>query len=58
MDENIQFAYVTRDGTIHHVNIAGVCTILDAAYEIASSALNGELEVDPKDIFQIIDIRG
>lgn len=58
MEENIQFAYETRDGSIHSVNIAGVHTILDAAFEIASSILNGDLGVDPSDIVKIMDIPG
>lgn len=58
MEENIQFAFVTRDGVEHPVNIAGVCSILDAAFEIASSILNGDLQIDPQDIVKIIDIPG
>ena len=56
--ENIRFAYVTRDGETHTCNIAGVNSILDAAFEIASSILNGDLDVDPKDIVKIVDIPG
>ena len=58
MEENIRFVYVTKDGTPHPVNIAGVCSILDAAFEIASSILNGDLTVDPADIVRIEDIPG
>lgn len=58
MEENIQFAYVTKDGKEHPVNIAGVNSILDAAFELASSILNGDLELDPRDIVKIIDIPG
>ena len=58
MEQNIQFAFVTNDGVEHPVNIAGVCNILDAAFEIASSILNGDLDVAPQDIVKIIDIPG
>ena len=58
MEENIRFAYVTRDGKVHPVNIAGVCSILDAAFEIASSILNGDLKIDPQEIVRIEDIPG
>lgn len=58
MEQNIQFAFVTKDGVEHPVNIAGVCNILDAAFEIASSILNGDLDVAPQDIVKIIDIPG
>lgn len=56
--ENIQFSFVTRDGQEHPVNIAGVNTVLDAAFEIASSILNGDLNVNPADIICIKDIEG
>ena len=58
MEQNIQFAFVTKDGQEHAINVAGVCTILDAAFEIASSILNGDLKVDPSDIVKIVDIPG
>ena len=56
--ENIVFAFVTKDGEEHPVNVAGVCTVLDAAFEIASSILNGDLKIDPADIVAIKDIPG
>jgi hypothetical protein len=58
MEQNIRFVYVTRDGVEHPVNIAGVNSILDAAFEIASSIMNGDLRIDPRDIVKIIDIPG
>ncbi len=58
MQENIRFVFVTRDGAEHPVNIAGVSSILDAAFEIASGIMNGDLRIDPKDIVKIIDIPG
>ena len=56
--ENIRFAFTTKDGKEHEVNVAGVNTILDAAFEIASSILNGDLEIKPEDIIAIDDIAG
>ena len=58
MEENITFEFVTRDGVCHPVNISGVCNILDASWEIASSIMNGDLDVDPDDIVEIRDIAG
>ena len=58
MEENIRFAYVTKDGRTHEINVAGVNTILDAAFELASSILNGDLNVNPADIISIEDIEG
>ena len=56
MEENICFAYETKDGTVHKLNIDGVRNVLDAAFEIASSILHGDLQVDPDDIVKILDI--
>ena len=56
--QNIRFAYVTKDGEEHPVNVSGVCNIIDATFEIASSILNGDLKVDPNDIVEIRDIYG
>ena len=58
MEENIQFAYKIRDGEVRIINVAGVRTILDAAFELASSIMNGDLDIDPADIVQITDIPG
>ena len=57
-EQNVQFLFVTKDGTPHQINVAGVNSILDAAFEIASSILNGDLKIDPKDIVRIEDIPG
>lgn len=56
--ENVQFAYVTRDGAVHPINVDGVQDILDAADEIGQSIKNGDLKIDPKDIIKIIDTPG
>jgi len=56
--ENIRFAYVTKDGEEHKINVAGVRNVLDAAFELASSILNGDLELNPSEIVEIKDIPG
>ena len=56
--ENIQFMYITKDGVHHPCNIAGACNVIDAAFELASSILNGDLEIDPNEIVGIIDKEG
>lgn len=56
MKENIKFAYVTKDGAVHPSNISGVCNVIDAAFELASSIMHGDLMVDPDDIIKIIDL--
>ena len=58
MEKNVVFAYVTRDGVEHTINVAGVCNVLDAAFELASSILNGDLKVDPNEIVAIKDLPG
>ena len=55
---NMQFMYVTKDGEEHPVNISGVCNVIDAAFEIASSIMHGDLDVNPDDIVEIRDIAG
>ena len=57
MSENIQFAFVTKDGTEHRLNVQAT-TIFQAAFEILESIAVGDLTVDPKDIVKIIDIPG
>ncbi|MBO6269446.1 MAG: hypothetical protein J6N19_09940 [Clostridium sp.] len=57
MNENIQFAFVTKDGFEHRLNVPAT-TIFQAAFEILESIAVGDLAVDPKDIVKIIDIPG
>ena len=57
MGENIQYAFVTKDGTEHRLNVQST-TIFQAAFEILESIAVGDLTVDPKDIVKIIDIPG
>lgn len=55
--ENIQFAFVTRDGVEHTFNCHAT-TIFQAAFEILESIAVGDIEEDPGDIVKIIDIPG
>lgn len=56
--ENIRFTFVTKDGTVHPINVAGVNTLLDAAMELISSILNGDTDIKAEDIVQITDVPG
>lgn len=58
MEKNVVFAFVTRDGVEHPINVNGVCNVLDAAFELASSIMHGDLKINPDDIVKIIDITG
>lgn len=58
MNENIQYAYVTKDGAVHPINIAGVNNIIGAALELAQSFVDGDMDIEPGDIVKIIDIPG
>ena len=58
MGENIQFAYVTKDGTVHPINVAGVNNIIGAALELAQSFVDGAMDISPDDIICIKDIPG
>ena len=59
MKENICFKVCLRNGEEIKHNIDGVNTVLDAAFEIASSLLNGDdLGFTAEDILKIEDIPG
>lgn len=58
MNENIQFAYVTKDGDVHPINVAGVNNIIGAALELAQSFVDGAMDIAPEEIVKIIDIPG
>ena len=58
MGENVQFAYVTKDGTVHPINVAGVNNIIGAALELAQSFVDGAMDINPVDIICIKDIPG
>jgi hypothetical protein len=56
--ENIRFAYVLKDGTVVPIQVSGVCNVIDAVFELASSIMHGDLDVDPDNIIKIVDIPG
>lgn len=58
MNENIKYAYVTKDGAVHPVNVQGVNNIIGAALELAQSFVDGAMDIEPGDIVKIIDIPG
>ncbi len=57
MNENIQFAFETKDGTVYRLNVKAT-TIFQAANEILESIALGDLNVDPREIVKIVDIPG
>lgn len=57
MGENIRFAFVTKDGIEHPVNVRST-TIFQAAFEILEAIALGDLKVDPAEIVAIKDIPG
>ena len=57
MNENIQFAFETKDGTVFRLNVKAT-TIFQAANEILESIALGDLNVDPREIVKIVDIPG
>ena len=54
--ENIKYAYETKDGVMHPINVAGVNNIIGAALELAQSFVDGAMECAPEDIVRIIDL--
>ena len=58
MEENIQFMYVTRDGAEYPINVGGVQSIFEAADELRSSIVNGDLDIKLTDVIKIVDIPG
>lgn len=54
--ENIQYAYITKDGVQHPFNAQGAANVFDAAFELASSIMHKDIEVDPDTIVAIMDI--
>ena len=58
MEENIRFAYTTRDGRRHEINVAGVQTIFDAADEVRQSIVNGDVDIKLGDVISIEDVEG
>lgn len=58
MNENIKYAYVTKDGAVHPINVQGVNNIIGAALELAQSFVDSAMDIEPGDIVKIIDIPG
>ena len=56
--DNIQYAYRTRDGELHPINVAGCHNVTDAVFEVVSSILNGDLDITVDDIVEYRDIPG
>ena len=54
--ENIQYAYITKDGVTHPFNAQGASNVFDAAFELASSIMHHDLEIDPDNIVAIVDL--
>lgn len=55
--ENIQFAFVLKDGTEIPLNVKST-TIFQAASETLEAIALGDLKIDPRDVVKIIDIPG
>jgi hypothetical protein len=56
--ENIRFAFETKDGVVHPINVSGVNNIIGAALELAQSFVDGAMDIAPEDIVKIMDIPG
>ena len=56
--ENLQYGYITKDGITHPFNAQGAANVFDAAFELASSIMHKDIDVDPDTIVAIIDIPG
>ena len=59
MGENIRFTFVTKDGTVHRMNVSGVNNLIGAVLEVAQSFIDGAMgDIKPDDIVQFTDIPG
>ena len=56
--ENLQYGYITKDGITHPFNAQGAANVFAAAFELASSIMHKDIDVDPDTIVAIIDIPG
>ena len=54
--ENLQYGYITKDGITHPFNAQGAANVFDAAFELASSIMHKDIEVDPDTIVAIMDL--
>ena len=59
MEENTRFTFVTKDGKVYPINVAGVNNLVGAALEVAQSFIDGAMgDIKADDIVQFTDIPG
>ena len=58
MEENIRYVFKTKDGEEHGISVSGAANLMDAIFEVASSIMHGELDVNVDDIVAFMDIPG
>ena len=58
MEENIRYVFKTKDGETHEISVSGAANLMDAIFEVASSIMHGELDVNVDDIIAFMDIPG
>ncbi len=58
MEENIRYVFKTKDGEVHEISVSGAANLMDAIFEVASSIMHGELDVNVDDIVAFMDIPG
>ena len=54
--ENLQYGYITKDGITHPFNAQGAANVFDAAFELTSSIMHKDIDVDPDTIVAIMDL--
>ena len=54
--ENLQYGYITKDGVTHPFNAQGAANVFDAAFELASSIMHGDIQIDSDTIVAIMDL--
>ena len=57
MEENIQYAFITKDGKKHPINVNSVGNLTEAIFEIVANLMKGGVEADGK-IYTVDDIVG
>ncbi len=57
MDENIRYAFITKDGEKHRINVDRAANLTEAIFEIVASLMRGGVEVDGK-LYTVDDIIG
>ena len=58
MEENIRYVFKTKDWEKHEISVSGAANLMDAVFEVASSIMHGELNVNVDDIIAFVDILG